>query len=326
LRQIRPNRLTPFALPSSESNGAYVNFRENQEDKSVNKTYRFLAITAISVALATSFVAWAQSYTTVDFPGATATLLTGGPDAQGTLIGQETTAGVNHGFTLTAQGVFAAFDPPGSIFTIPNFITPDGTIVGQYEDGSNVEHGFILHRGRYTIFDVPGAPASALSSLNPEGEMTGFTCLVDRTCENPPYESFVVSRQGEITSFNPFGAPSSFASVVNLSGELIGTYTDSSGATHGYILRHQTFARNDFPGAILTFNGGLNPQGDIVGLYTDTSNVTHSFLLSDGRYTGFDPPGAVYSDAAAINACGIIVGFYVDSAGVAHGYIRTPRR
>ncbi|MGB8768954.1 MAG: hypothetical protein WCC92_05025, partial [Candidatus Korobacteraceae bacterium] len=81
-------------------------------------------------------MAWAQTYTTVDFPGATATLLTGGPDSQGTMIGQETTAGVNHGFTLTAWGVFTAFDPPGSIFTIPNFITDDGTIVGQFEDAS----------------------------------------------------------------------------------------------------------------------------------------------------------------------------------------------
>jgi hypothetical protein len=292
----------------------------------VNKLSRFLQMCAISIACATCSVAWAQTYTTVNFPGATATLLTGGPDRQGTMIGQETTAGINHGFTLTAEGVFTAFDPPGSIFTIPNYLTPDGIIVGQFEDGSQVEHGFILYRGHYTIFDVPGAPASALSSLSPTGELTGFTCLVDRTCENPPYESFIVTSQGRIISFNPFDAPSSFASAVNPSGELVGTYTNSEGVNQGYILQHQTFTSNNFPGAILTFNGGINPEGDIVGLYTDTSNVTHSFLLSHGIYTGFDPPGAIYSDAGAINARGIIVGFYVDSAGVAHGYIRTPRR
>jgi len=290
----------------------------------VNKLFRSLAVCAISVACATLSIAWAQTYTTVDFPGATATLLTGGPDLQGTFIGQETTAGINHGFTLTAEGVFTAFDPPGSIFTIPNFLTPDGIIVGQFEDGSQVEHGFILYRGHYTIFNVPGAPATALSSLNPSGELTGFTCLVDRTCENPPYESFIVSRQGQITQFNPFDAPSSFASVINPSGEVDGTYTDSSGVTHGYQLQHRTFTSNNFPGATLTFDGGLNPEGDIVGLYTDASNVTHSFLLRHGVYTGFDPPGATYSDAAAIDARGIIVGFYVDSAGVAHGYIRKP--
>ena len=292
----------------------------------MNKLFRFLAMGTISVACATLSIAWAQTYRTVDFPGATATLLSGGPDLQGTFIGQETTAGINHGFTLTAEGVFTAFDPPGSIFTIPNFLTPDGIIVGQFEDASQVEHGFILYRGHYTIFNVPGAPATALSSLNPSGELTGFTCLVDTTCENPPYESFIVTSQGRIISFNPFDAPSSFASVVNPSGTLVGTYTNSSGVTNGYILRHQTFTSNTFPGSILTFDGGLNPEGDIVGLYTDTANVTHSFLLSNGSYTSFDPPGAIYSDAAAIDARGIIVGFYVDSADVAHGYIRTPRR
>jgi hypothetical protein len=80
----------------------------------------------------------------------------------------------------------------------------------------------------------------------------------------------------------------------------------------------------DFPGSILTFNGGINPRGDIVGLYTGTSNVSHSFLLSHGVYTGFDPPWATLSDASGINPAGIIVGVFVDSANVAHGYIRTP--
>ena len=180
----------------------------------MNKVFRLLAICAISVAFATLSIAWAQTYTTVDFPGATTTFLIGGPNPQGTSVGQETTAGVNHGFTLTAAGVFTAFDPPGSIFTIANFITADGMIVGQFLDASHVTHGFVLYKGRYTTFDVPGALGTVLSSVNPSGEMTGLTCLADPTCETPPYESFTVSKQGVITSFNPFGAPSSFASAV----------------------------------------------------------------------------------------------------------------
>jgi uncharacterized membrane protein len=289
----------------------------------VNRIFRFLAMCAIGVASATPSIAWAQTYTTLDFPGATATLLGGGPDPRGTIVGQETTAGVSHGFTYRA-GVFRVFDPPGSTLTLPNFIAEDGTIGGQYLDASNVTHGFILYRGHYITFNVPGAAGTGLSGLNPEGEMTGFTCLKDPTCETAPYKSFIVSRQGVITQFNPPDSASSFAAAVNPRGEVVGTYTDSSGVSHGYELCHGKFVSNNFPESTFTFDGGINPQGDIVGFYTDTSNVSHSFLLSHGDYTSFDPPGATFSDAAAINAAGIIVGFYLDSANVAHGYIRTP--
>lgn len=290
----------------------------------MHKVFRFLATSAISVAFATLSIAWAQSYKTVDFPGATTTFLIGGPNPQGTSVGQEITAGVSHGFSLTAAGVFTAFDPPGSTLTIANFITANGAIVGQFQDASQVTHGFILYRGQYTTFDVPGARGTVLSSITPSGEMTGLTCLVDPTCETPPYESFTVSKQGVITQFNPFGAPSSFASAANPSGTVVGIYTDSSGVTHGYQLHHGTFTSNDFPGSIFTFNGGINSQGDIAGSYTDTSNVTHSFLLSHGAYAGFDPPGAVLSEGSGINPSGVIVGTYFDSANVGHGYIRTP--
>jgi uncharacterized membrane protein len=292
----------------------------------VNKLFRFLAMCAISLAFATLSMAWAQTYQTINFPGATATLLIGGPNPQGTSVGIETTAGVQHGFTLTAAGMFTVIDPPGSTSTAPNYIDAEDVIVGNFSDASNVTHGFILYRGHYTTFDVPGALATVLSGVNPAGEMTGFTCLVDPTCETPPYESFTVSSRGKITSFNPFGAPSSFASGVNPCGTVVGTYTDSAGVTQGYELYHGNFTSNNFPGSILTFNGGINPQGEIVGFYTDTSNVTHSFLRSHGTYTGFDPPGATYSNAGGINASNTIVGFYVDSANVAHGYIRTPQR
>jgi len=71
---------------------------ENQED-SVKKVFRLLAI---SVAFATLSIAWAQTYKTVNFPGATATLLIGGPNPQGTSVGIEITAGFQHGFILTA--------------------------------------------------------------------------------------------------------------------------------------------------------------------------------------------------------------------------------
>jgi hypothetical protein len=295
----------------------------------MSKIFRFLAICTTSVAFATLSIAWAQTYTTYDFPGATATTLNGGPSPQGTSVGSWTdSGGVIHGFTLTKHGAAASFDPPGSTLTTPNFISPQGTIVGAFNDAGGVSHGFVLDGGQYTIVNFPGANGTTLSGINPSGEMSGFSCS-DPACGTTgnatTNHSFIVSKHGGFTSFDPPGAVSSQASTVNPSGAVVGAFTDSGGVTHGYLYYHGTFTTIDFPGAVFTFAGGNNPSGAIVGAYTDTAGVTHSFLLNNGTFTSFDPPGAVgFSDAAGINPGGVIVGIYFDSAVKEHGFIRTP--
>lgn len=291
------------------------------------KTFRFLVLCTVVVTLATASIAWAQSYTTIDYPGAVSTTLNGGPNPQGTAVGSETdSAGLTHGFTLRG-GVFTTFDPPGSTLTTPNFISPQGTIVGAYNDAGGVSHGFVLSNRQYTIFNAPGANGTALTGLNPSGEMTGFSCS-DPACGSTgnasTNHSFVVSKKGVLTTFDPPGAVSATASTVNPSGTIVGAYTDSGGVTHGYVLYHGTFVTNDFPGSTLTFDGGNNPEGDIVGEWIDSGGVAHSFLLRNGSYTSFDPPGATLSDASGINPGGVIVGLYVDAAKAVHGFIRTP--
>lgn len=288
------------------------------------KVFRFVAVCSIAFAFATLSIAWAQSYTTVDFPGAVATTLNGGPDPQGTAVGSWTdAANVTHGFTLSKKGVFTSFDPPGSTATTPNFITPQRDIVGGYLDSAGASHGFILSGGTYTTVDFPGAAGTVLTGRNPSGEMAGQECVV-ASCASGVTHSFTVSKKGVFTSFDPPGAVSSLAANVNPSGTVVGAYTDSGGATHGYMLYHGTFATINFPGATLTFAGANNPSGDVVGEEIDAANVAHSFLLSNGVFTSFDPPGATLSDASGINPGGTIVGIFVDSANVVHGYIRTP--
>ena len=59
----------------------------------MTKVFRFLAICTISVAFATASIAWAHvTYQQVDYPGATATTLNGGPNPQGTAVGTWTAA------------------------------------------------------------------------------------------------------------------------------------------------------------------------------------------------------------------------------------------
>ena len=224
----------------------------------MTKAFRFVAMSTISVALATVSIASAQTYTTIDFPGAITTTLNGGPNPQGTSVGTYTdVSNVTHGFTLTKKDVFTSFDPPGSTGTTPNFITPQGVIVGGYLDATGTSHGFILDNGQYPTVDFPGASSTVLTGRNPSGEMTGFSCVV-ASCASGTTHSFTVSKKGVFTSFDPPGAVSSTASTVNPSRAVVGAYTDSAGMTHGYLLYHGTYATIDFLARFLRLLEGIN--------------------------------------------------------------------
>ncbi|MGB8768484.1 MAG: hypothetical protein WCC92_02645 [Candidatus Korobacteraceae bacterium] len=293
------------------------------------KVFRFVAVCTISAVFAISSIAWAQSYTTVDYPGATATTLNGGPNPQGTAVGTWTdSSGVAHGLTYNNNAKrFTSFDPPGSVGTTPNFITPEGVIVGSYLDSAGVLHGFTLTNGHYQTVNYPGAAGTSLDGINPLGEIVGFECE-DQTCTN--FHSFTRSVTGRFTSFDPPGAAISEPATINLLGVIVGGWwtvaPPANPNLHGYMLFNGRYTTIDFPGTTSgTFCGGNNLQNDIVGQWIDSGGAVHSFLLKNGHYTSFDPPGATGGDVATgINVFDVIVGLYVDSAGKEHGYVRTP--
>jgi len=283
-----------------------------------------LAICVTCIVLATSSIASAQTYLSIDFPGATTTILSGGPNPEGTSVGiYIDTAGVTHGLVLNKKGIFTSLDVPGSTSTTPNLIDPQGTIVGSYLDASNVSHGFILRGGNFTTVDFPGATGTVLTGISPTGEMSGFIC-VDASCVDGTFHSFAVSKNGNFISFDPSGAVSSNTATVTPSGTVFGDYTDTGGSGHGYVLSHGTFTTIDFPDSKFTFVGGGNFEGDSVGEYNDQADGGHGFLLKGGVYTSLDFPGATGTTATGINPAGIIVGAYVDAAGQEHGFIRMP--
>jgi len=296
----------------------------------MTRVLRFLATWTISVAFATASAAWAVTYTQVDYPGAAATTLNGGPNPQGTAVGTWTdSSGVVHGLTYNAYTKhFTSFDPPGSVATTPNFITPEGIIVGVYTDSAGVEHGFILANGHYQTVDYPGAAGTALDGVSPLGELVGFECD-DTACTH--FHSFKRSVTGHFSApFDPPGAAISEPATENLSGVIVGGYwtvaPPQTQFLHGYVLRNGTYTTIDYPGTTSgTFCGGNNLWNHIVGQWVDSSGAFHSFLLKDGNYTSFDPPGATGgSIAAGINVFDVIVGISADSAGNVHGYVRMP--
>jgi hypothetical protein len=254
-----------------------------------------------------------------------------------------------HGFLRARDGTITQFDAPGAGTVTGSFqgtlgysINPGGTIAGQYQDETELYHGFLRSSGStFTTIDAPGAGTEAnqgtiAQTINPGGTVAGYYFDVGNLLHG-----FVRSRDGTITGFEAPGAvngtfvagPS--GNALNPQGDVTGWYFDASSVVHGY-LRHPDGAikKIDVKGAGNTsvgqgtYSASINPEGVIVGFYVDDNNTAHGFLRArDGAVTEFDVTGAGTGSfdgtfAAAINPAGTIAGYTVDNNNVAHGFLR----
>jgi len=117
------------------------------------------------------------------------------------------------------------------------------------------------------------------------------------------------------------GAVATRALGINDKGWVVGSYTDSSGNRHGFLLKDRVFASIDAPGATYTSPRGVNNSGDIVGSYSDSSGAFYGFLLSKGKFTTLSFPGSVATYAFGLNNTGQIVGFYSNDGVFFEGYL-----
>lgn len=128
-------------------------------------------------------------------------------------------------------------------------------------------------------------------------------------------------------SFGVPGATSTRASGINADSAVVGTYVDSAGMQHGFLLSGGTFTTIDYPGAAGTTAQGINSQGDIVGSHIGDSSgaasAIHGFLLQHGTFTPLNYPGRLGMIAQRINDAGQITGCNHDNdmAESMHGFL-----
>ena len=79
-----------------------------------------------------------------------------------------------HGYVLE-NGNLQSFDVPSSTlkFTEAWDINPDGNIVGDFQDGAGMFHGFLRTVSGYTSIDFPAATATHAQGINPGGAIVG---------------------------------------------------------------------------------------------------------------------------------------------------------
>jgi len=164
---------------------------------------------------------------------------------------------------------------------------------------------------KYITVAVPGEKNTAVADINDFGSYVGEGCNASCTKRR----QFIASPQGKLTflpaiPFANFSPSASYLPVgIDDSGDVDGQYTDSQGATHGYLLSADgAWTEIDDPMAADINGGGTVPEsisadGSVIpGTYYDSNLVPHGFLYHDGTFRTCDVPGA----------SGTVINFYYD--------------
>jgi probable HAF family extracellular repeat protein len=119
----------------------------------------------------------------------------------------------------------------------------------------------------------------------------------------------------------------SIASGINDLGQIVGYYSDSSGATHGFLYSSGSYTTLNEPFGINgTFAYGINDAGQVVGQYIDGTNNSQSFIfypsLSGSLYTGYLGFSVFNSPTQLFGISDVgFVGDYKDSNNTSHAVL-----
>jgi hypothetical protein len=159
----------------------------------------------------------------------------------------------------------------------------------------------------YVSFDVPGAVTVVPTSVNNNGQITGYY-----TDSQGVHHGFLRTANGSVTTFDPTGSTSTIPTSININGKITGYFYNGGGA-HGflrnaigqYTLLIAPNANTD------TLPSTINDAGQISGIDGDEQNYgfEQGFLRDAlGDYTEFNVTGAIQTESAVMNQSGVIYG------------------
>src|SRR4029077_5027613 len=114
------------------------------------------------------------------------------------------------------------------------------------------------------------------------------------------------SKAAVFVSVDVPGATSTIAENVNGFSNVVGSYVDSAGRTHGFLLKNSQYLTLDFPGAAATKSYSINDGGLIIGTYFQ-GGVPQAFRFNKGTFQVLNV-GSGSNYAFGLNRTGSIVG------------------
>jgi probable HAF family extracellular repeat protein len=212
-------------------------------------------------------------------------------------------------------------DLPGIPSTEVFNINDAGQQVGQFQDDSGIQHGYVTETGGgFTTIDFPGAISTAVEGINNRGDIVGI--YFDNT---GALHGFLQQKGGALTTIDFPGAILTLPIEINDKGQIVGEYQSADRGTHGFLFDSGQFSTIDHGPTsgqhALSFASGINDRGDIAGSFFDPRTF-RGFLDSKNGSQQLNIPGQGDTEPGAINNAGDIVGTYDDINFITHGFLR----
>lgn len=293
----------------------------------------------------------AYKYTTVDYPGALCTALSGIRNAVGavgyaTFTADCTGTAISFVYNSTNGAITPLPTAPGAVGTMALGVNQAGVFVGSAGDGTvTTDVGFLLYQGAFTFFAHPGALQTQGRAIGNSGLVTGFS---NNSAGNyipflydPTHNSFVDITFPGLLPFPAF----STAQGINGKGEVVGNFNLDPNSVYAGSPRGSYGFLRDSSEKITLFrvNGyrtrarGITESGRIAGFVTDDTEKNRGFVVTLKARGGFqaltipdsdllDPPGSVETFVSGIDELGRVSGNWTDAGGGVHGFLATPTK
>jgi probable HAF family extracellular repeat protein len=231
------------------------------------------------------------NYHNENFPGSVQTQVTGLNNKDLTVGFWADGAGNNFGF-IEHDGQFTnVVDPAGKGkaaggMTVEQLlgVNDKNKSVGFWTDANGNNHGFTYDVGSksFNEVNIAGFNSTTTTAINNSGDVAGFVVGA-----NGNDVSFIKDGNKLEWLTGPKGAVSVQALGINSADQVVGSFTDGTGATHGFLFDEQskTYATIDDPNGVkgptaLTVLNGINDKGQVVGFFLDKAGNTDGVLLN----------------------------------------------
>lgn len=229
------------------------------------------------------------NYNNENFPGSQQTQVTGINNHDRTVGFWADANGDNFGF-VDHDGQFTNVVDPNAPKSAPGTPTVQQLLgvndhdvaVGFYTDAAGNNHGFTYDIGKndFDAVNVSGFTSVTATAINNKGDVAGFV-------QNGGVDEGFLKDDGKVELLaGPKGAVSVQALGVNNDDDVVGSFTDATGATHGFLFNAQSksYTTIDDPNGVkgptaMTVVNGLNDKGQLVGFYLDAAGNTDGMLI-----------------------------------------------
>jgi probable HAF family extracellular repeat protein len=230
------------------------------------------------------------NYVNENFPGSQQTQVTGINNDDRTVGFWVDANGNNFGF-VDHDGQFTnVVDPLGKGAVAGGMTTEQllgvndhNKAVGFWTDANGNNHGFTydINSKSFNEVNIAGFASTTTTAINNQGDLAGFVVGA-----NGSDVSFIKEGNKLEWLTGPKGAVSVQALGINNEDQVVGSFTDGTGQTHGFLFddKSHTYATIDDPNGVkgptgMTVANGINDKGQVVGFYLDANGNTDGMLV-----------------------------------------------